>query len=213
MTLKTNKKIKTILENIVDGYTLGKKYNYCLEYSVKGLIRGVDINESELGLILDGFEEKNIIDKFVESGNDSVIKEETYTIYFPDDFLSKSENYIKKLSENEIKTDNSGLILYLDKDGNFWHGEKEKGFCYPMDVTSNRFKIIKYLIKNKGFQSPKEMLPHLNTKTTTTLRSEISKIKKNVTKFLMINGDDVIDSKNDSGYRINPKCRIFFVEN
>jgi hypothetical protein len=102
MTQEANKRIEIVLSKILDGYCLSKKYNYCLEYSVAGLLKDSGINESELGLILSQLEEKEIISNFSESGNDNVIAEDTYTIYFPDNFVVKATSYIEKISGKHV---------------------------------------------------------------------------------------------------------------
>lgn len=106
MTSGANKKIGIVLEKILDGYSLGKKYNYCLEYSVMGLTKDTNLNDSEVDLILQHLLEKEIIDEFVDSGDDDVIKEPTFKIYFPEDFTIKAEQYLQKLIGNDsVKKD------------------------------------------------------------------------------------------------------------
>jgi len=101
MTLEANEKIKNILEKILTGYSLGKKYNYSLEYSVKGLLRDIRMNDSELELILKHLEEHKIIDNYVDTGDDFVITESTYTIYFPDDFRKRAIEYLNLQSDSQ----------------------------------------------------------------------------------------------------------------
>lgn len=98
MTKEASEKISIILEKILTGYTMSKKYNYSLEYSVDGLLRGIRMNDSELALILEHLLEQKIIDNFEETGEDNVIAEPTYTIYFPDEFVVKATSYIEKIS-------------------------------------------------------------------------------------------------------------------
>jgi hypothetical protein len=98
MPPEASKKIKSVLEAILAGYSISKKYNYCLEYSVKGLLKKDLVNDSELDLILEHLLEQKVIDDFRESGNDDVISEATYTIYFPDDFRFRALEYLNRLS-------------------------------------------------------------------------------------------------------------------
>jgi len=215
MTKEASEKIKVILEKILTGYVIGKKYNYCLEYSIEGFLRNtpVHMHSSELELILEHLQERKIIDHFVESGEDDVIAEPTYRIYFSSEFPKKAEDYLDILSgengEDESKKDSS--ILYLDEDGNFWHGNKEK-LCYAMGAKSDRLSILKYLTENDGFQNVDDMATALGGKNKQNLRTEIGKIRQKVTHFLKINGDDLIESKKDSGYRINPKYKIVLMK-
>lgn len=126
----------------------------------------------------------------------------------------KFEKFYKKLSSDTFKssTPEGGMVFYLDNDGNFWHDPKDK-FCYPMGKTSERLKILSYLVDNSGYQSPKVLSEYLNGKNTQTIRTEVRKIRDNIAKFLGIKGKkEVIDSKQDSGYRINPKHKVFRVK-
>lgn len=105
----------------------------------------------------------------------------------------------------------SGVEYYLDSDGNFWHEPKDN-FCYPMGKTSERLKILTYLVDNKGFQSPELISEHLGGKNHQTIRTEVRKIRDNFKKYLKTEDPkEIIDSKKDSGYRINPKIKVFKV--
>lgn len=109
------------------------------------------------------------------------------------------------------KTVQGGLVFYLDNDGNFWHEPKDK-FCYPMGKTSERLKILSYLVDNSGYQSPEILSEHLGGKNKQTIRTVARKIRDNIEKYLKVYGrKEVIDSKQDSGYRINPKHKVFKV--
>ena len=101
MTKESSAKIAVILQKVLDGYSLGKEYNYCLEYSVMGMTKDTNLNDSEVDLILQHLQEKEIIDEFVDSGDDDVIKEPTFKIYFPEDFKVKAGQYLHKLTGND----------------------------------------------------------------------------------------------------------------
>jgi hypothetical protein len=101
MTKEAGQKIALVLQNILDGYSMGKKYNYCLEYSVQGLMQDTKLNESEIDLILQHLQEKEIIEDFVDSGSDDVIKESTFKVYFAEDFKIKAGQYLHKLGADE----------------------------------------------------------------------------------------------------------------
>lgn len=96
-------------------------------------------------------------------------------------------------------------ILYYDKYGNFWHGDKNK-FCYSLGATSDRFLILKHLFENKGFQKTEDISDVMNGKDKQVIRTEIRKIKANIQKYLGL--DDVLISKKESGYGINPKYKV-----
>ncbi len=102
MTKEAGLKIAVILQKILDGYSLGKKYNYCLEYSVDGLLRDTKLNSSEVDLILQHLQEKEVIYDFVDSGDDEIIKESTFRIYFSEDFTVKAEQYISHLLGKDV---------------------------------------------------------------------------------------------------------------
>ncbi len=98
MTKEAGEKISVILNRILTGYSMAKEFNYSLEYSVAGLLRDIRMNDSELELILRHLEEKKIIENYVDTGEDDVIAEPTYTIYFPDDFPQKALGYLSRIS-------------------------------------------------------------------------------------------------------------------
>ena len=205
MSDKANEKIKKVLTTLLDEHSLDSSESTSFHIPISHIEQDGKVAERELDSIFNNLGEKGIILDwwFPEDNKDNLTDE--CTIFCPPDFRLRAKEYLVELGVKENNSSTS--ILYLDKDGNFWHGDKEQ-FCYPMKATSNRFCILKYLIENEGYQSPRDMLPHVKTKTTQTLRSEIGKIRKNIIKFLSINGDDLIDSKDDSGYRINPKYKI-----
>jgi len=213
--MKSNQKVAVILQWILESYSLDGRNIDQMEFDADYMAKLADVGESALPLILDRLERKGIIKSYFESGEDFVIPKSTFVILFPNKFKDRAEEYIssmsfKKSGNNEL--DKIGRILYLDADGNFWHGENPSQFCYPMDGKSKRYNILKYLIENEGYQSPAVAIQHLQTKTTKTFRSEISKIRANIKKYLGIDGNDLIESRDDSGYRINPKYKIFLVK-
>ena len=148
MTQEANKKIEIVLSKIIDGYCLSKKYNYCLEYSVAGLLKDSGMNESELGLILSRLEEKEIINNFSESGNDNIINEDTYTIYFPDDFINKAKLHLHELSQPEspVKLEESKTkIQFLKEKESFYVVAKGKRIRLSDDVNAKKAKIVEVL--------------------------------------------------------------------
>lgn len=148
------------------------------------------------------------LEKIVD--NESKLPELRYTIT-----LNKAvfEKLYREFSDkiDPDKTAQGGIVFYLDRDGNFWHEPKDK-FCYPMGKTSERLKILSYLVDNSGYQSPEVLSEHLGGKNKQTIRTEARKIRDNIEKYLKVYGrKEVIDSKQDSGYRINPKHKVFRV--
>jgi hypothetical protein len=223
MTQKANEKIKIILERILEEHSLGAENSIQhiqgFEIAVEDLLKDTDIDSVRLRRIIEHLAENGVIADFkFWNGEDAKYPgyEPFYDLYyfrFPENFREIAKDYISQLStlDEQSKNYTNGTILYLDKNGNFWHGDNKK-FCYPLDAKSNRFKIVKYLIENKGFQPTDEIITHVGTKNTKTLRSEIGVIRGNVSKFLGIDGKELFDSKNDSGYRLNPKYKILIVK-
>lgn len=207
MINRIHKKVQTVLENIYEKHFLG----------VEDPVLGIQYSFSELlyspDEVFDGTEDilemlNHLQDKKIIKSYDQIKKEEACFIDFPNDFRVIARKYIKELSGSEQdQIDSSSVfVLHLEKDGDLWHTDKK--FCYSMEADSNRFQILKYLIENKGYQSPKEMISYVETETTKTLRSEINKIRKSIKDKLGLDGKDIIESKKNSGYRINPKYKI-----
>lgn len=148
MTQEANKKIEVVLSKILDGYCLSKKYNYCLEYSVAGLLKDSGINESELGLILSQLEEKKLINNFSESGNDNVIAEDTYTIYFPDDFVVKAKASLQDLVQIDLPVkieESKTKTQFLEEKGALYILAKGKKARLSDDVKSKKAQLVKTL--------------------------------------------------------------------
>lgn len=99
------------------------------------------------------------------------------------------------------------VILTLDRYGNLCK-ENDRQRCYPLKQTSRRYKILKFLIENQGFQKTMDIRDASGSKDYKTLRSEISKIRSNAKKNLGIDSEGFIESKIGSGYRIGTKFKI-----
>ncbi len=137
----------------------------------------------------------------------------------PKDFLDKAQAYLSQPSRtlNDISDYGGGSILYLEKSGDLWHGDINNRHCYPMKAKSGRFLIFKYLVDNKGYQDTSTIVDFLKQecnkqKTSQNVRTEITKIRENISDFLDLDGIEFIQSKKDSGYRINPKYKILFLD-
>lgn len=205
-------KITNVLQQILDGYVFDGTRPDRLEYSADSLAKNADVHISMLPTILDRLETREVIKTYGESGDDFVVTELTYTILFTDDFRKRAEAYLELLGISKQGAEANRpqrIILYLEADGNFWHGDKKK-FCYPMGAGSRRFLTLKYLREHEGYQAPSDIASILGSKSTQGVRTEIKKIRNNIKKYLGIEGDQVIESKKDSGYRINPDYHIAF---
>lgn len=114
----------------------------------------------------------------------------------------------KKISlKPNHKTNSESLTLFLDQNGNLYKKLKPT-CCYPMEEKSTRYKIIHFLAINEGYQLTKDIFEELDAKSEQTIRTEIGKIRKNIWKYLKINGADFLQGKKGSGYKINPKYKI-----
>jgi hypothetical protein len=118
--------------------------------------------------------------------------------------ISETISFFSTKEKKEVNLENTS-VLYIDNNGNFWHGDKTK-FCYPMGVKGKRFMILSYLAENRGIQLTKNISDFVGHNKTQNTRNEIGKIENNIQKFLGLG--DVIVSKKDSGYGINSKYKI-----
>lgn len=201
----SRRKTRSILVKMFDLHHLGRKHDDIISFDFETLTGDTGIKHVELGKILLQLKEKKIIKDIHTPFPDVFEKgiDDLYYITVPKNFRDVVEKYIERLSDQEI--DNSGIIIYLDSDGNLWHGNKEQN-CYPMGSTKGRFMIVRHLASNKGFQSTDIISSILGGKDKQNTRNEISKIRNKISFYLKI--DDLIESKKDSGYRINPKYKI-----
>ncbi|OGZ32451.1 MAG: hypothetical protein A2V69_02425 [Candidatus Portnoybacteria bacterium RBG_13_40_8] len=97
--------------------------------------------------------------------------------------------------------------LYLGNDGSLWREPKDK-YCYPMGEKSDRHKILRYLVEKKTYVQTKDISNYLEGKSEQSIRTEIRKIRNNTKKFIKIK-DNIIESKRESGYKANPKYKIY----
>lgn len=152
--------------------------------------------------------------KWLEVGRPTFVLPEDLQKVF-DDMDKAMIEYEKQRKETEKKftskpdkenlIDKKGGFIHLDNDGNFWIEPKDK-FCYSMGVKSARYKILSYLVDNKGYQDPNLIANFIGKKDSQSIRIEIGKIKRKIENHLKI--DDIIQSKKDSGYKINPVYKI-----
>lgn len=219
MAIDSKQKIKIVLEKMLDEHLLGAESDNCVKIKIDQFLVGEPIDKDEFVKIMRNLDEKRIINKaeFYKINNNEKIwypldkshldwnQCHVYVHTEPINFRSLAREHIKHLSDAELETKTtSGLILYLDGTGNFWHGDKNE-FCYPMGATKDRLLIIKYLVENKGLQAT-ELIASALGKDKQNIRTEVSKIRKNIKKYLKL--EDVIQSKKDSGYQLNSKYEV-----
>ncbi len=127
-------------------------------------------------------------------------------------FAARTHSYLlKKIAETEAKKTGGKttkeIILYLTQDGDLYREPRSK-YCYKMGANSDRCEILRYLAINRGYQQTSCISSALGEKNEKSLRNEIGKIKVNIKKLLKIDGNQVIGSKKESGYRIKLGCKI-----
>lgn len=215
MENSANKRIRNILEKVLNEHFLGRKKERLLVLELDQVLKGVDINLSQLVQIMQNLQERKIVSKFALYNSNpindpsnplSMFETDRLGLNLPPDFQSKAQDYLEELQADE-PTSGMGLVLYLDRVGNLWHGDKND-FCYKMDQGSDRLFIFSHLVDNKGYQSTSSISDALGGKDKQNVRTEITKMRGLITKRLGIIGSDLIQSKKDSGYRINPKYQI-----
>jgi hypothetical protein len=125
------------------------------------------------------------------------------------DLLYGLHNVFTETRQNSNnKTDEDDLMeLHFDNSGDFWRKPKNI-YCYKMRKNETRYKIIRLLIDNNGYQQTSKISSLLGGKNEQQIRTEIAKIRKAIHQKLKITGGKIIEGREGSGYRINPKYRI-----
>jgi hypothetical protein len=213
MTKEAGLKIARVLHKLLDGYSMGKSYNYCLEYSVEGLMRDVALNESEIDLILQHLQERDVIDDFVDSGCDDVIKESTFKIYFPNEFKIKAGQYLVKLTgDDQFKKDLTAtdpvapemkigkLISYTD--GTIAYGDS------LLDLRGQIKVLCRIFMENKGVLIQPDYIKmelinsdKRDSTSDTTLAKYVSELHTVLKEHY---GKPVIFNEKKEGWRFDP---------
>ncbi len=105
-----------------------------------------------------------------------------------------------KVSRQTTKADK--MILHLNSAGDLWRDPKDK-HCYPMSENSDRYKIVRYLVQNRGYQQTSSISQEIGGKNEQVIRTEIQKINSNFKNHFGIKIGKLIEGKKDSGYKIN----------
>lgn len=160
--------------------------------------------EKEVGQSKFYFMETGEEPQFSDDPDQADLEEPAYAIKINESGFKAALKGKRVIKKNEI------IILHLDGDGNLYKEPKEK-YCYPFLKGQEPLKIILYFVKNpntKYTQSTAEIALNLN-KDAQRLRAEIGKINRNATVRLGLRkSEKLIDSKQNSGYRLNPKIKI-----
>ncbi len=132
---------------------------------------------------------------------------EIYTNVLMDPYFKKPKLPAIKIDKIISKKKSKAVNLYINLAGDLWIEPKKK-YCYPMGQNSDRCKIIRILMKNKDYNTTASISFELDNKSEQSIRTEIAKIRKNMKKFLKIEGGGILESKKGSGYRIGSGYKI-----
>ncbi len=203
--MDANAKISIVLNNLLQTHLLGAETVRHIEVKADDLL-SEGVSGADLIRIMDNLKEKGLIEKYeFWSGKDAEYEEEPdydiYNIWFSSYFRERASELV---SEIGLTNNGTSTILYLDKNGDLWHGDKSK-LCYHIGEDSERLKILTYLVDNVGLQRTEDISEYLGGKDLKNVRSEIGKIKKNIDHFLKV---DIIESKSSSGYGIKSPYKV-----
>lgn len=163
MILEANKKISTVLKNLLEKYSLGSHPVLGLDFDSDEI--GFDTDDyresiaidrvrelDRLLLILNGLVDKEILEKVehkLREHHSELTITDAYIIYFPEDFNLKAIGYLKELSgEYAIfdKRKNNKLKLESRKNGLFLLGDRKiKEIRISDDNNSRQSKLFKHL--------------------------------------------------------------------
>ncbi len=94
---------------------------------------------------------------------------------------------------------------YLNSSGDLWREPKDK-YCYSMMEAKERLALVKFLAEHQGERYIKtQIIASALSKDVQYVRSEAGKINIAAQRNLKLK---LIDSKQGSGYRINPALKI-----
>jgi len=202
--MDANTKIKKVLNLLLQTHLLGKASAPYIQIETRQLAKE-EISTSEIRKVLENLQEREVIvrSSFL-NGDEAQYEEEpdydVFNVVVNSSFRERAADLLSELGS----ANGSGNILYLEKNGDLWHGNRAK-FCYSMESDSERLKIMTFLADNKGLQRTADIAEYTG-KSSETLRKEIGKIKAKIRNFLKI--DDLIESRKNEGYGINPKYNV-----
>ena len=101
------------------------------------------------------------------------------------------------------------IQLFLNKDGDLYREPKSK-FCYPLQKDQEPLRVVLYFVKNpnSGYKDSTRMIALSLEKDPQYLRTEIGKINRIAINRLGLGKEKLIQAKQKSGYRLNPKIKI-----
>lgn len=133
---------------------------------------------------------------------------EAYHITIKPDVLKQLAQQ-KKIGVRQSKVVKDGFIeLALDNDGDLYR-EPKKTYCYQLHESQEPLKILLFFLKNPNhnYESTQTIAFELG-KNPQYLRTEIGKINRIAANRLCLGKEKLIQAKQNSGYRLNPKIKI-----
>lgn len=118
-------------------------------------------------------------------------------------FINKAIKAFEEEKEKTIKRSGE-TILYLSVDGDLYRKPKSK-YSYPLHEAGNRIVIIKML--DSSYRKTKSLLEEVPYKNRESLSQAIKEINRKFKYHIKIK-NNLIEGRQTSGYRINPKYKI-----
>ncbi|MDB4984423.1 MAG: hypothetical protein JWM20_602 [Patescibacteria group bacterium] len=175
--------------------------HYCL-YEITDFFKtkgGRKMNET---VVLNQFSKFGIIRVVEQYGEGD---DWNFKIKIDDKKLDQISKTIDQQNSKRVKDMKIVSILYLDRDGTLYRNPRSK-YHYELNQGSNRYKILRFLIENHGYQKVISLENELGIKNTKSIRPEIGKIKAKIQNNLKI--QNFIEGKKGSGYRISPLYKV-----
>lgn len=146
--------------------------------------------------------------RFSDINREDFDKKIVIDILHKEKFKELKEKYL--IADTQIhkksETKSNLKILHLNSSGDLWREPKNQ-YCYSINKTSNRYKIVKTLVLGKKYYQANELSEVLIGQKPQTIRTEVGKINKKIKSLLVIK-DNLIIGKPGSGYKINPLYKV-----
>lgn len=204
-----NKKVKIILNKILEEYELGTGTGI-LRLETKHFLNSTGLDNDQLLRILGRLEKDFVIDGFSMHSTDEV-GNRVCIIKPLGHFRSRIEDYVERMNDDyAIPEPDLGRLLYLDKSGDFWHGNDKNNFCCNIGKDTIPYKIIRFLAENSGPQNTGVIASMLGGKNKRSVMNDIGEVRAKIKHQLKL--DDVIKNERPDGYCIDPKYKIVIID-
>lgn len=142
---------------------------------------------------------------FVASSTEEAINDGDFEAYKIELIPAKFERYF---DEQRPSQDAAKIVLHLSKEGDLYKEPREK-FLYPMSAKGVPLKIIRHFSDTPTveYEGTDSLAAKLSMETQ-AVRTEIGKLRNAVRKPLGLGNADLIESRKNSGYRLNPNISI-----